>query len=331
VDGFCSGGAGGFCSGVDRSISRLTRRRLQIKFASNIEVEFPCFRFDGAKHQMPVSCLCTPEPLTAFSRFALVVGHPGHELRVFGWMSQNKPEVFVITDGSGSHDISRILSTEKTIRRVGAVPGELFGCISDAEIYAAILGKNFPWFLRLLDGLADSFIKNRIDFVAGDATEGFNPTHDLCRSLVNAAVLMAERATGKTIANYEFYLSEWEQNREEPHGGRCLHLRLDDELLRDKLNSAEDYIELRSEVRKGIAQRGREYFRTECLRKITGPLSPCQDSGKALYETWGEQRVAKGKYESVIRFQDHILPIMGAIREHSVGASVDASSSSLRT
>src|SRR5712692_2473566 len=252
VDGFCSGGAGGFCSGVDRSISRLTRRRLQIKFASNIEVEFPCFRFDGAKHQMPVSCLCTPEPLTAFSRFALVVGHPGHELRVFGWMSQNKPEVF-------------------------------------------------------------------------------NPTHDLCRSLVNAAVLMAERATGKTIANYEFYLSEWEQNREEPHGGRCLHLRLDDELLRDKLNSAEDYIELRSEVRKGIAQRGREYFRTECLRKITGPLSPCQDSGKALYETWGEQRVAKGKYESVIRFQDHILPIMGAIREHSVGASVDASSSSLRT
>ena len=32
---------------------------------------------------------------------ALVIGHPGHELLVHGWLEVARPIVFVFTDGSG--------------------------------------------------------------------------------------------------------------------------------------------------------------------------------------------------------------------------------------
>ncbi|HEY2913390.1 MAG TPA: hypothetical protein VGK21_08530, partial [Candidatus Angelobacter sp.] len=41
------------------------------------------------------------------------------------------------------------------------------------------------------------------------------------------------------------------------------------------------------------------------------------ESGKPHYERWGEQRKAEGKYASVIRYREHIVPIVTAIREHA--------------
>ena len=276
---------------------------------------------------MPLSRLCAPETLRASSRPALVVGHPGHELRVFGWMSEYRPRVYVVTDGSGHHGVSRVPSTARLIGGLDAEPGEIFGLMSDAEIYRAILEKDCSLFLNIADAIASSFLRNRIDFVAGDATEGFNPTHDICRTLVNAAVLMTQRATGEPISNFEFCLTEWQQDCETSHGGRCLHFSLDDELLFQKLNAAEDYVELRDEVRQGIAKRGKEYFRIECLREISEPMLPNQNPGIPFYESWGEERVSAGKYGSVIRLKEHMLPISEAIWNHASCVSIDAPSS----
>jgi len=39
-----------------------------------------------------------------------------------------------------------------------------------------------------------------MEVVAGDGVEGYNPGHDVCRLLLNAAVLRLE-AEGRTIAN----------------------------------------------------------------------------------------------------------------------------------
>src|SRR5947209_5089642 len=163
---------------------------------------------------MPLACLCAPEPLSSFGNAALVVAHPGHELRVFGWMSQWKPRVYVITDGSGRHGVSRVSSTSRVLAGHNVPSGKIFGCVSDAAIYRAILEQDVPFFLDLTSRLASDFEKHGIDFVAGDATEGYNTSHDLCRVMVNAAVQIASRATGKQITNYEFCLTEWDLNAE---------------------------------------------------------------------------------------------------------------------
>jgi hypothetical protein len=275
---------------------------------------------------MTSSCVRAPESFRPFSRPALVVGHPGHELKVFGWMSQQRPWVHVLTDGSGRHGISRIPSTAKLVAESGAKIGDVFGAVSDAAMYRALLEKNIPLFLGMLHSMAASLVRHEIDFVAGDASEGFNPTHDICRVLINGAVAQAERARGKAIANYEFCLTEGEEHCQERHDSRCMHLLLEDGLLHQKLDAAEGYAEMRDEVRQAIARRGREHFRIECLREVSTSATQKHDSGKPYYETWGEQRVAQGQYESVIRFQEHMLPVMEAVRDHRAAADLFASS-----
>src|SRR4051794_29308473 len=53
-------------------------------------------------------------------RAALVVAHPGHELRVHGWIEAVRPLVHVLTDGSGSSGRSRLESTRRVLGPTGA-------------------------------------------------------------------------------------------------------------------------------------------------------------------------------------------------------------------
>ena len=274
-----------------------------------------------------LSYVCAPESLRAFSRPALIAGHPGHELKLFGWLSECRPRLYVITDGSGRRGVSRAPASAALAERLGLQQDKIFGCISDSNIYQAMLERDSAFFLGLAEELAASLVENRIDLVAGDAAEGYNPTHDLCRVVIDAAVLMAERTTGLSIANYEICLTEWEEGFQEQHDERCAHLRLDDRLLRQKLEAAENYGGLREEVDRAIARRGKEYFRTECLRKVSYPFALRRGAIKPMYERWGERRVADGKYDHVIRFEEHILPITEVIADHAAQAEMAGISS----
>jgi len=256
-----------------------------------------------------------------FHSCALVAGHPGHELKVFGWLAEYQPRVYVITDGAGRSGISRISSTAALLQNAGARSGEIFGGISDAGIYGAILEHDVSWFLRLVEDLASSFLNHNIDCVAGDGAEGFNPTHDLCRVVLNSAVLLAQRTSGRNIANFEFSLTEWEPGCPESlHDEDCLHWTLSDRLLSEKISAAQQYVELQNDVRRALAQRGEEYFRNECLRPVLDPAPRFDTSRTPFYETWGEQQVQKGEYQSVIRLQ-HIIPLADAIFDHAMQAS----------
>jgi hypothetical protein len=269
---------------------------------------------------MRLSVLRGPGSISDFRNPALVMAHPGHELKVFGWLSECKPRAHILTDGSGG-GTPRLHSTAKLLHRTGVGLGEVLGPLSDSEMYRAILERRISLFLEVVDGLAASFIEHDTDFVAGDATEGFNPTHDLCRALLNAAVSIAQHTTGRLIRNYEFCLTEWEQHCRELHDHLCWHLRLEDRLLQEKLSAAADYVELKSEIQQAIAAKGQEYFRIECLRNVVEPVAaPFPKSvtaPKPYYEAQGEKRVAQDKYASVIRYEQHMLPILRAVLDYA--------------
>ena len=53
--------------------------------------------------------------MIADHRAALVVAHPGHELRVHGWLEVARPVVCVSTDGSG-HGALAVLHGSRTVR-----------------------------------------------------------------------------------------------------------------------------------------------------------------------------------------------------------------------
>lgn len=246
---------------------------------------------------------------------ALIVAHPGHELRVHGWLERERPVVFVLTDGSGHGRTSRVPSTEEVLRRAGARPGPVFGRFPDRDLYEVLLEGKIDVLTGLVRELAEALVEQGVETVAGDAIEGFNPSHDLCRVLIDAAVAIASRRTGRTLASYDFPLEGPPDTCADGLAG-AIRLELGEEALERKLAAARSYPELRDEVERTFAQHGAAAFRVECLR----PADPQADVESLVedppyYERYGERQVAAGHYQRVLRFREHFLPLARALRE----------------
>jgi hypothetical protein len=247
-------------------------------------------------------------------RAVLVVGHPGHELRVYGWMAAARPIVHVLTDGSGGTGKSRIDSTSAVLDGVGASRGGIYGRMSDRGIYAAMLDGDHDRFLALVDELADSFVRDRIDVVVGDAVEGFNPSHDVCRYVINAAVRVAAVAAQRPIACYAFPLDGAPAARPPGVGDVPVTVELDDRTLERKLQAAHGYAELKAEVDRALDQFGADPFRTEYLWPADLADPYIWDSHRVpFYESYGAQRVASGAYHRVVTFGQHVRPLADAL------------------
>jgi hypothetical protein len=248
----------------------------------------------------------------------LVVGHPGHELRVHAWMEIARPLVCVLTDGSGSSGEGRLESTTRVLERTGARAGPVYGWMSDRDIYTAILEHDLALFTRLADELSAALVESGATCVVGDAVEGYNPSHDVCRLVINAAVRMASRARGEPIENLDFVLVGAPDACPEELRARTLQLTLDDDALARKLESANAYPELAGEVASALERFGAAPFRREFLRPA--PLDErfgWTAEEKPFYEQHGEKRVAEGVYDRVLRFREHVVPIAEALWSHS--------------
>lgn len=235
-----------------------------------------------------------------------MVAHPGHELRVHGWLEQAQPSVHVITDGSGGAASSRIASTARVLERAGATPGVLFGRHTDRELYDALLARDHAPFVRLGCDLVAALRAAGVECVVADAREGYNSMHDVCRLMVDRAV-EALRRQGREVLSLSFPLVGAPAPNPGTPAEAVFHLALAPAGLARKLAAAESYPELRDEVdaafdRHGAAAFGDEYF------TVAPPDTPLLQ-GKPYYETFGEARVAEGRYAAVIRYREHVLPL----------------------
>lgn len=265
-----------------------------------------------------------PSPVTGDTdspKAALIVAHPGHELRVFHWMENHKPLYFCLTDGSGREGQSRMGSTAKLLERVGASQGTIFGRYTDLEIYQFLLEGRHEVFAGLLNELSEGLIAHDIRVVAGDAPEGANPTHDLCRHLIDGAVAVAERVLGHPVANYEFVLDAPPNNCAPELRSSAVWVHLDDAALDRKLEAALAYTELRGETEEGLKYYGKKAFSIECLIPPTTRTAVQKFEHEApAYERYGREGVERfgksfGKYEEVITFQKHVKPVVRVIEE----------------
>lgn len=251
--------------------------------------------------------------LASNKKTALVIAHPGHELRVFHWLETMRPAVFVITDGSGRAGCSRLPSTTRIVEQAGASSGLFYGPLTDGEAYSAILRQDYECFGKLMRRLAEYLIDEEVSRVAGDALEGYNPTHDACRLVIGAAVEMAERVTGREVENFEFSLTGNPANRGNGIDEGAINLTLDDEAFARKMTVARTYTELESEVNEAITLNQLDAFRVEWLRRVPNIPPVFPDGYKPYYEQYGEQQVLSGHYNHVIRYQEHVKPLGQAL------------------
>ena len=289
-------------------------------------------------------------------RTALVVAHPSHELRIHGWLEQTRPYVCILTDGGGRSGEPRLSRTSEVLDRVGATQGAIYGRLTDLEVYAAILKGDSELFAGLVEELCEAFVAEEIDYVVGDAAEGYSVAHDICRTMIDAAVDLAEYRYGHTVANFDFLIVG---RPEESHNQDAITIHLDEDAFTRKINAALAYtpklaqdvraalggapfqgirrfsepqlagevdVEVNASVLGALAPHTKlkarfadmiegvplEALRIECLR----PAGSDQwtTSEPLFYELYGEKLVAAGRYERVIRYHEHMLPLAQAIR-----------------
>jgi len=243
-------------------------------------------------------------------RAALVIAHPGHELRVHHWLERAKPLTLILTDGSGHTGRSRIRSTTVVLDRVGAKPGPIYGEVSDRQLYQALLAGEREFFARLVEDLVVTLQREQVTYVVGDAVEGFNPAHDVCRLLINAALLRMERSNGAQLRNMDFLVEGPPDQCPDEDRGDAIFLELDDGAYQRKIDAVRAYPELATETDRVLMTHAPESFRIECLRPVRYGFDignrfehPC------VYERYGEKQVAAGKYTEVIRYREHIAPL----------------------
>jgi hypothetical protein len=253
--------------------------------------------------------------VSADMRPALVVGHPGHELLVHGWLEVTRPRVFVFTDGSGRSNQSRLTSTTKILSQTGAKRGGIYGRLTDAAVYLSILNHEFDLFVGLAGELSAAFVAERIDYVAGDAFEGYNPMHDVCRLVINAAVSVA-RARGQHLANLEFSLVSPSGARGEPPRPNGIWRLLDEAAFERKMIAAKGYTQLAGEVLAALERTSTDAFRVECFYPVDPVAGDCCCDNPPFYESYGEKQVAAGYYQQVLRYNDHIAPLAEALRRY---------------
>lgn len=244
---------------------------------------------------------------------ALIVGHPGHELRVHKFLDLYKPRVYILTDGSGNKNTSRIDRSLTIIKASGACPSRVMGNFTDRQVYQMILDQDIKTITELAEEIYFDLIEHQIDMVVGDALEGFNPTHDLCRYMVNRIVSLLDQ-TRREISNFDFLL---EGPPQEQSGGDIsdpLLIDLKESDLERKIAAAANYPEIKVDFENAIAKYGREMFKVETLRPVHPPYAlRSWDTKEPFYEKYGRQKIRNGEYTRAISFEDHVLPIAKAL------------------
>ena len=252
-------------------------------------------------------------PLTAKRSFAFL-GHPAHELRAYGWIEQLKPDVMMLTDGSGSANTPRLHYSENNFTTAGVTKAQLHFDLTapDTALYKAIELQDASFFKVRFDALVNYLVELDIELLLCDGMEAYNSTHDIGHDLARAAAHKASQVLGHEIICCEFALADMFAPSPECQDWM---LELSPESMQKKLELAFHYQKVDEKnvlvsLDDLIERYGIDTFQTEQLR-----LAPAFDTGirkpdgEPFYETFGKKRVEEGIYKHVITWENHIKPL----------------------
>lgn len=242
------------------------------------------------------------------------MAHPGHELRIYGWLESAKPTTCILTDGSGHAGKSRLDRTANILKKVGASCGPVWGRFADRQIYDAVLRVDCDLFVGLSNELAQFLVQQQTTAVVADAAEGIILGHDLWRGMVNRAIRIAQQKLGSKLQNWAFLLDGPFNQLPSEANSAVQKIVLDASAWQRKLQTANSYDELKHEVEMAIAHYGEASLKTEILFEASLDLPRDQwDKSPPAYECHGEKQVAAGIYQDVVRYRTHVAPILDAL------------------
>lgn len=254
---------------------------------------------------------------------ALVVAHPGHELRLATWVASARPVVSIIAKGSRSgQSEARIQASRALVTELGAKPAEPFGIAFDADIYRSIMASDIAAFSRIADDLRAVFLREGVTTVVADSWQNYNPVHDLTHALARVAAAEAAVVTGRAIEVFDYPVVMGRLAHAEA-GPEHLRLELSPAQIEAKMALADQYPEIVDDVRSLSQAVGEQAFALESLHR-PAPLRSLMCTPDALpwYELYGEERVKAGVYSEVLRWS-HIEPIVAMLADRLDAAQAE--------
>lgn len=239
----------------------------------------------------------------------LVHGHPGHELRLFGWMEQQRPTVFLMTDGSGGGAI-RTSHSREAVERAGARPGAAFGLAPDSDWYAAILNADLTLFDSMVDTIVETAIAEGTTLIVSDAVDGYNPMHDLCEAVAAAAVNTL-RSQGRPVT----HLVARAVAGGDP-SDIAAEVRLDHEAQSRKQAAIDAHAPLAEEVRRLMEEEPTAL----AIERLRSPAFAGNADWSPGWERIGAARVAASKYSQRIEYARHVRPLALALLGAPLGS-----------
>lgn len=235
----------------------------------------------------------------------VLVAHPVHVLRVWGVVARARPAVCAITDGSGGAGRANADIAAEVLREAGATTGPAFGAVPDRDAYRMLMGRRHGELLAFAGRVAGLVRRRGARLLVHDAAEGFNPAHDAACLLAGFVAEAARCWWGMTVRRRAFLLEGPPDSPGSAAEGDCLRVALTDAEFADKMRHAARLATVVPDVASQLAEPDRH--RVEWLL-------PADDShvtpdatgrlGKPYYETFGERRVAEGRYTEVLRRGD---------------------------
>lgn len=241
---------------------------------------------------------------------ALIMGHPGHELRILKSLQRFRPRVYIITDGSGSSSSSRVQSSRALLSSFGGKESQILGKFTDRALYQLILDHDIGPLQELMAQISKDLVDGQIDWIYGDAIEGFNPTHDLCRYLINGVVIIMQKMVSYQIYNYAFTLDALPADSHPELENDAIWIHLNEVELTAKIQAALAYPEMSSEVESALLRHGKEAYKIECFQPVRNlHCLTGWTTDKPFYEIHGSNRVSSGQYREPITFEKHMKPL----------------------
>jgi len=251
----------------------------------------------------------------------VIAAHSGHELLLWKWLRNERPDFVVLTNGAGSSGVPRLEPTIDNLARAGARwIADVVQPVADADIYRALLEGDTRLFTQWVHALTTHVVEQGIDCIVADEAEDYNPSHDLCRLLANQVAAHAA-ARGRTVVSLGYPTVGHPSPPARLASERHVMVELDGPELQAKLDDMHGYAhsfggQLERELAGFIAEFGAQAYGRECLFAAQPTRYELAEAPatKPAFEIFGEERVAAGVYKHVIRGA-HLQAVADRLRD----------------
>ena len=265
----------------------------------------------------------------------MVFSHHPHEIFATGLLLQFKPDLLFLSHAHGDKNLES--QARAGLDAIGFEGTVRFLEVSERVAYARMIANDFEWFESMRDQVGQWLEEKSPVAVITDGFEAYNPVHDLCSLMVDAALHQIATTSGSLApSRFEMPLafgskagaliSESDDADQPVFAYELTEHQVAMKKLRCQLLLRDVPVDMAvadhpASIVAGIHPKlfEKEFFAPVPHDRSYCELPPIGDW--KTYDQHGRERVAAGLFRTALTFDDHFSPMARALFAEAVSAS----------